>query len=162
VGPVELDTVEPGLLAPHRGGHEVLDELLDLGRGHRPCIDVAVGAGGDRRFADEFGRGPSPGVVELDDGQAAGGFDAVCQPGEPGEMLVTEATELTGKPLADPLHMAGARHGEAEAALGSVGEPPELLVTEGAVEMALLVGQGRQHEPVGHRRTMGEADGVEW
>ena len=68
---MDLDAVEAGLFGPHRGGHEILDQLLDLGGGKRARAGRRVVGGRDGRLADQRRRAAHARMVQLDDGQAA-------------------------------------------------------------------------------------------
>lgn len=77
------------------------------------------------------------------------------------EVLVAEASELAGETSPYFLDVSGAGHRETETTRGAHGEPAALIGAQGAVVIALLVGQRGEHEPVRHRWSMHEIDGVE-
>ena len=111
--------------------------------------------------ADELRRRPVARVVELGVGHRASGVEIRGEAGEAVEMLVAEDAELSGEALTNGLDVRRAGHGEPEAALGAHRQPAVLVVRQGAIGMALLVGERRQHEPIRHRRTVQEVDGFE-
>ena len=156
MGAVDLDPVEPGLVGPDRGGDEIIAQLLDLGGRKRASPGLGIGKRALRGLADQIGRAAHPGVVELDRGQAAIRAQLCRQRGQPRQVIVRPDPELAGKALALALDMGGGGHHQPEAALGAHRQPVDLVIGQGAVGMALQVGQRGQHEAVGHGRATGK------
>ena len=73
-------------------------------------------------------------------------------------MVVGEDAQLAREALALALHMGRAGHGQAEAALGPLGQPVEFVVREPAIGVALQVGERGQDEPVLQGGATGEGD----
>ena len=67
-------------------------------------------------------------------------------------MVVGENTELPRKALPNRLDVGGGGHREREATPRAHFQPIALGIRKRAVDMALPVGQRRQHQPVFHRR----------
>ena len=83
-------------------------------------------------------------------GKTAVLLDAIGKPLHAVKVRVAYRPELAVKSLAVFLGKSRACHGQAEAAFGALGQPVIFVVRQCAVIMALQIGQGGQHEPVGH------------
>ena len=66
-------------------------------------------------------------------------------------MLITKYAQLPGEALAIWLHMGSGGHHQSKAARCAHFQPAMFLVRQDAVGMALLIGQRREHQPIGHR-----------
>ena len=78
-----------------------------------------------------------------------------------GQERVVEDPELARPVLPVAGHVRGAGLDQAEATLGPAAHPAQLVVAEGAVIVALLVGQRRQERPVPDDEAGGEDQRLE-
>ena len=161
MGTVEFDAVESRQIAADRCCDERLDDLFHLGGRQRARPVLGIAGGRDGGCADELSGGTASRVVQLDDRHTALRADPRRQPGEARKMLVPEAPQLPLEPFTARLDVARTGHRHAEPARGAHRQPPLLVIGERPVGIALLIGQGRQHESVLHGRSVGEGDDVE-
>ena len=98
--------------------------------------------------ADQVRRRAHAGMMQLHVCDAARGLDARCEPRQTGQVRVRPAAELAGKALSLRLHVRCAGQRGAEAALRAQREPVVFVVRERPVDVALQVGERRQHEAV--------------
>ena len=157
--PVYFDTV----IAASRGavgrGDEIVAQLPDLFEGQATGIGLYMVRGADRLLVDDLRRTAHTGMVQLDHGQAAQFPDPGGDAAMPFVQRIAEDAQLAGKSLAYLLDMRSTGHHQAKSAFCPHGQPMELLIREHAILMALPVGHGGQHEPVGHGQAAGELDG---
>ena len=150
VRPMQLHAIEAGLLGPHRGTHEVLNQLLNLGERERSGAGFGVVRGAHGLHAVKRFRRPVAGMMQLHDGHAVVPPNLVCEPLEAIQLMIAPRAELTRKSTPHLLHMRSTGHGQPEAALRTHREPAELFIGQDTIVMALGVGQRGQHEAVLH------------
>jgi len=158
---VEFDAIEPRLIASDCGRDERIDDLVHFGGRHplRPRLGVISRSG--RGCADEFTRCTAARVVQLDDRHAPLGANPRRQASEAREVLVAEATQLSRKALTARVDVTRTRDGHAEPTGRAHRQPTLLVIGERPVRIALLIGEGGQHESVLHGRPVAEGDSVE-
>ena len=66
------------------------------------------------------------------------------------QVVIRVTVQLSGKTLANSLHVGGAGHHQAETAPGPHGQPAILVIGQATVLVALQIGQRRKHETVLH------------
>lgn len=94
--------------------------------------------------------------MQLSDRDRAGGVDVTGETGETRELVIAPHAELAGETLANGLHVRSAGHCQPEAAVGSKRQPAVLVVREGSVVVALLIGQRSEHEVIWQGSTPGQ------
>jgi hypothetical protein len=156
VGAVQLDAVEARAGAALGGAGEVADDPRDVLLGAL-AAGVALLVGVRRRApghhpADGL-RGAQPAVEELRAGEGAALVDARGEAGEPLEHRVVVHAELAGPGLAVLRDVRSAGLDEAEAPVGAGREEAELRLREGAVGVALLVGERGEPDAVARHDT---------
>jgi hypothetical protein len=145
---VEFDAVEAGAFGADRGGDEVLAQLFNLRQRQRARSRFRVVRRTDGLRADQVRGRAHAGVMQLHVGDAARGLDARCEPRQSGQVRVRPAAELAGKALSLCLDVRCASHGGAETALRAQRERMVFVVGERTVDVALQVGERRQHEAI--------------
>ncbi len=161
MGAMELDAVEPGLLGPAGGGDEVADHRLDLGGRHRPGARALVVRRGHRRRTGQLLRGSTARVLELDEAHCAGSAKVVGESLEAGQVAVVVGAELPREAQPARRHRRCTGHHRAEAAVAPHRQPSVLVVGQGAIRVALGVGERGQHQRVGGCPAAGEGEGSE-
>ena len=110
---------------------------------------------------DQVLGGSESGVVELDAGDGALGFDFGGELCEAFDMVVGPAAELTREALALGLDVGSAGHGEGEATLGAHDEPVVLVLGNSSVRVALMVCHRREGDAVLPSRAVLESELIE-
>ena len=93
---------------------------LDLAGGQRPRPRLGVVGGADGRLADQVGRRADAGVVQLDRDDRALRLDRRRQAREALQMVVRKDARAGRGTPGPRLHMGGAGHHQAKAALGAM------------------------------------------
>ncbi len=159
---VQFDAVEAGALGADRRGDEVLAQLFDLGQRQRPRARLGVVRRADRLRADQVLRRAHAGVVQLHVRDAAGGLDARGQPRQPRQVRVRPAAELARE-------SPGPAPARARRRSSSAPKPPCARSVsqwysssdKRPVDVALQVGERREHEAVLQARAAGEGERIE-
>ena len=99
-------------------------------------------------------------MVQLDAGNTARCSNLVCYAGQTRDVHVVESTQLAGEALAERMNLRGTGHHHAKTTGGSHGQPVKLFIGQGAVFMALGVGQWGKQESIGQRFTAREMQWV--
>ena len=100
-------------------------------------------------------------VVQLHRREATAAANGCGHPGQTRQVVIAVDSQLPRKRNAAGFHGRGTGLDQRIAALGQLLHPEVVVHGGSAVELALLVGQRRQHEAVPHRRAVQESERFE-
>ena len=147
---MNFHAVETGFLGQKRGVDERFFRRIDFIQRHGARAGFAIVRRANGLLAGKFLQRPHAAVYNLCIGKTAVLFDAISKPLHAVKVRVAYCPELAIKSFAVFLGKGRACHGQAKAAFGALGQPFIFVVRQCAVIMALQIGQGGQHKPVGH------------
>ena len=148
MGAMQLDPVQAGGLAAHRSRDVVSNKGLDLVVRHGLGAGFLIIRRALGHAITVIGLGPHAAVLKLNHRVAAVLLDTRGEAGQPGNVPIVMGAQLSRETDAAVLYRGGAGHGQAEAALGPVGQPAVLIVTEDTISGTLQVGQRGQYEAI--------------
>ena len=99
-------------------------------------------------------------MMQLNVGHLSRGPNGVGNASEASNVLITKTTQLTREPLPHLLHMGSTRHNQPKPTICTHFKPFMLPIRQGAVCIALMIGERGQHKAIDEGRAPRKWNGI--